>query len=85
VSPSLLDRHGSNVKSSFISQYSPEHREKTTQFTSRKHLSSSTFLDLEDSKAKFAGQRKPTRKEIEYLPHANQVPPLACSSDGRAR
>jgi hypothetical protein len=46
VSPSPLDRYGSNVKSSFISTYSPEHREQTTQLTSRKQLSSSTFYDL---------------------------------------
>ena len=63
VSPSLLEGHGFNVKSSFISQYSPEHKERTTQLTSRKQLSSSTFLDLEESKAKFAAYRKPTRKE----------------------
>lgn len=63
MSPSLLEQHGFNIKSSFISQYSPEHRDKTTHLTSRKQLSSSTFLDLEESKAKFAAHRKPTRKE----------------------
>jgi len=82
VSPSLLDRHGSNVKSSFISTFSAEHREKTTQLTSRKQLSSSTFLDLEESKAQFAAQRKPSRKEMEYLPHANQAVVMQL---GRAR
>jgi hypothetical protein len=73
VSPSLLEQHAFNIKSSFISQYSPEHKEKTTQLTSRKQLSSSTFLDLEESKAKFTGHRKLSRKETEYLPHAEQV------------
>ena len=62
VSPSLNDQK-SNTKSSFISQNSPESKEKVSlQLNSRKQLSSSTFLDLSDSKQKAQPDRKVSKE-----------------------
>ena len=62
VSPSLNDQKP-NTKSSFISQNSPESKEKVSlHLNSRKQLSSSTFLDLEDSKQKAQPDRKVSKE-----------------------